>query len=228
MGKQEKLMQEVAKLGKPVVLVLIKGRPLIINWAEKNIPAIIDAWYPGMEGGNSVADVLFGDYNPAGRLTISVPRSVGQLPVFYNTKRSANRSKYIDESGEPLYTFGYGLSYTKFEYNNLTVNKISDNEDNKVVVEVAVKNIGKVDGDEVVQLYMCQKVTSHTTPNKKLIAFKRLNIKAGKDSKVVFELDKSSFELYQGNGKWKIEPGEFKFMVGGSSDKIFLEKIIEL
>ena len=228
MGKQEKLMQEVVKLGKTVVLVLIKGRPLMINWAEKNIPAIIDAWYPGMEGGNAVADVLFGDYNPAGRLTISVPRSVGQLPVYYNTKRQSNRSNYIDEKGEPLYSFGYGLSYTKFEYDNLTLEKSVNGGQIKVNVELTLKNTGKYDGDEVVQVYMREKITSHTTPNKKLVAFKRIHMKSGEAGKVAFELNNSSFELYQGNGKWAMEPGEFKFMVGGSSDRIILEKDMDL
>ena len=157
MGKQEKLMQEVVKLGKPVILVLIKGRPLILNWAHKNIQAILDAWYPGMEGGNAIADVLFGDYNPAGRLTISVPRSVGQLPIFYNTKRSSNRSKYIDESGDPLYPFGYGLSYTQFVYSNLQISQMRKANDLKVSVGLTISNMGKYDGDDVVQLYLSEK-----------------------------------------------------------------------
>jgi beta-glucosidase len=224
MGKQEKLMQEIAKLGKPVVLVLIKGRPLILNWADKNIPAILDAWYPGMEGGNAIADVLFGDYNPAGRLTISVPRSVGQLPVFYNPKRSSNRSKYIDESGDPLYPFGYGLSYTEFVYSNLQISQMGKAGTFKVTVSLSVSNTGKYDGDEVVQLYLRQKVTSHTTPSKKLVAFKRVNLKAGAEKNLTFDLDNTVFELYQGNGKWAIEPGDFKLMIGGASNQISLEK----
>lgn len=209
-------------------MVLIKGRPLIINWAERNLPAIIDAGYPGMEGGNAVADVLCGDYNPAGRLSISVPRSVGQLPVFYNTKRSANRGKYINEGGEPLFQFGYGLSYTKFEYKDLDITISKEIEKSRVKVEVTVKNIGKVDCDEVVQIYLRGKVTSHTTPDKKLVAFKRVNIKSGEVAKVTFVLDNITFEIYQGNGKWKTELGEYKFMVGGSLINIALEKEIYL
>lgn len=228
MGKQEKLMQQIAALGKPMVMVLIKGRPLSINWADENIPAIVDAWYPGMEGGNAIADVLFGDYNPAGRLTMSVPRSVGQLPVFYNTKRAANRSSYTDEKGTPLYPFGFGLSYTEFEYTDLQVEKMTNSSDSLVKVSVKVINRGKLDGDEVVQLYLKQPVASHTTPEKRLVAFKRIPIKAGKEALINFTLPAKTFELYQGNSKWALEHGRFILMTGGSSDKIILSKPIEL
>ena len=228
MGKQEKLMQQIAALGKPVVLVLIKGRPLSINWANDNLPAIVDAWYPGMEGGNAIADVLFGDYNPAGRLTMSVPRSVGQLPVFYNTKRAANRSDYTDEKGTPLYPFGYGLSYTQFEYRGISAEKLQGRKDSLVKVTVRVANTGKRDGDEVVQLYLKQLVASHTTPNKRLVAFRRTPVKAGEEVSITFTLPAKSFELYQGGGKWAIEPGKFTLMAGGSSSNTVLEQSIEL
>lgn len=228
MGKQEKLMKEVVALGKPVVLVLIKGRPLIISWAEQNVPAILDAWYPGMEGGNAIADVLFGDYNPAGRLSVSVPRSVGQLPVFYNTKRAANRSDYIDEKGTPLFPFGFGLSYSTFAYRSMVLTKHEQRHDTLATVEVTLANTSARDGDEVVQIYMKQKVASHTTPERRLVAFKRVHVKANGETKVRFDLPADTFKLYQGNGQWAIEPGSFVLMAGRSSSDIVLEKEMEL
>ena len=222
MGKQNKLLQEIYKLGKPVVLVLIKGRPLLLNTAKNNSDAIIDAWYPGMEGGNAIADVIFGDYNPAGRLPVSVPRSVGQLPVFYNPKRHSNRLDYIDESPDPLYNFGYGLSYTTFEYGDLSLIKKHDG----VTVAFSIKNSGDTDGEEVVQLYIKDNVSSHTTPLKQLKAFKRIKVKAGETKPVRLELSKDAFSLYQGDGKWQIEPGTFTIMIGASSADI--RKTIEV
>lgn len=221
-------MQEIVKLGKPVVLVLIKGRPLLINWPAKNIPAIMDAWYPGMEGGNAIADCLFGDYNPAGRLSISIPRSVGQLPVYYDAKPSANRQNYIDEVATPLYTFGFGLSYSTFEYAGLNISKTHENGKLKVVIECEVKNTGNRDGDEVAQVYLRQRGASHTTPLKKLIAFERTHLKAGEKKKLRFELKDDALALYQGNNEWKTESGKYNFMVGGSSDKIALQEEIEI
>lgn len=225
MGKQEKLISEIAKLNKPIVLVMIQGRPLNLNLATKSCSAILNAWYPGIEGGNAIADVLFGDYNPAGRLTISIPRSEGQLPVFYNTNRLGNRKNYIDQLATPLFSFGYGLSYSRFDYSGFELN--FDSINNKTLtVKIIVKNAGKSDGDEVIQLYMRQKVTSHTTPERKLIAFKRINIKQGESKAVLFEIEKSQLEIYQGQGKWNFEPGEFRFMVGKSSDNIVYQKDI--
>ena len=228
MGKQDQLIQEIAKLGKPVVLVLIKGRPLLINWPAQNIPSILDAWYPGMEGGNGIADCLFGDYNPAGRLTISIPRSVGQLPVYYDSKPYANRSKYIDEVATPLYPFGYGLSYTTFGYNELTVKKSVIDDQVKVVVSCEVKNTGSLDGDEVVQLYLRQRGASHTTPNRKLVAFSRIHLKSGESKVVQFELKNDDLALYQGNNQWKVESGKYLFMIGGSSQDIAKQCEIDL
>lgn len=228
MGVQLKLIEKVKELGKPIVLVFIKGRPLLMEGVIQETDAILDAWYPGMQGGNAIADVLFGDYNPAGRLSISVPRSVGQLPVYYNTKRKGNRSEYIEGTGLPRYSFGYGLSYTKFDYSNL---QVSVNElENKlsVTVEFMVTNNGKIDGDEVVQLYMRDDVSSFTTPNKQLRAFERINIKAGESQKVRFQLDENTLALYKLNNRWEVEPGTFTLMVGSSSDNILLEKQINI
>jgi beta-glucosidase len=228
MGKQEKLLMEISKLGKPVVLVLIQGRPLTTTWAEQNIPAIINAWYPGMEGGNAIADVLFGDYNPAGRLTVTVPRSLGQIPVYYTAKRTGYQSNYVEESGKPLYPFGYGLSYTTFEYSALNVNSKNENSKVEVTAEVIIKNTGPKEGDEVVQLYVRDNVSSYTTPDRVLKSFQRIHLKAGETKKVSFVLDEDSFSLYQGNDKWAVEPGKFTIMIGGSSQDIRVQKEIEL
>lgn len=228
LGKQEKLMMEIYKLGKPVVLVLIQGRPLTTTWAEQNIPAIVNAWYPGMEGGNAIADVLFGDYNPAGRLTITVPRSLGQIPVYYTAKRTSYQRDYVEESGKPLYPFGYGLSYTSFEYGAMNVTAKNENGKVEVIAELMIKNTGQKDGDEVVQLYMRDNVSSFTTPDRVLKAFQRINLKSGESKMVKFVLHEESFSLYQGNGKWAVEPGKFMIMIGASSQDIRQQKVIEL
>ncbi len=228
MGKQEKLMMEIAKLNKPIVLVLIQGRPLTTTWAEQNIPAIINAWYPGMEGGNAIADVLFGDYNPAGRLTVTVPRSIGQIPVYYTAKRTGYQRDYVDESGKPLYPFGYGMSYTTFEYADLNV--AAKKEDGKITVTayLTIKNTGTRDGDEVVQLYVRDHVASHTMPDRVLKSFQRIHLKEGETRKVTFGLDEESFSVYQGDGKWAVEPGKFTIMAGASSQDIRVKQEIEL
>jgi beta-glucosidase len=228
MGKQEKLMMEISKLGKPIVLVLIQGRPLATTWAEQNIPAIMNAWYPGMEGGNAIADVLFGDYNPAGRLTVSVPRSLGQIPVYYTAKRMSYQRDYVDESGKPLYPFGYGLSYTSFDYTGLNVTSKNQQGKIEVTAEVVIKNTGKVNGDEVVQLYIKDHVSSFTTPDRVLKAFQRVHLKAGESKKVSFLLNEESFALYQGHGAWAVEPGKFTIMIGSSSQDIRQQKEIDL
>jgi beta-glucosidase len=228
MGKQEKLMMEIYKLGKPVVLVLIQGRPLTTTWAEQNIPAIVNAWYPGMEGGSAIADVLFGNYNPAGRLSITVPRSLGQIPVYYTAKRSSYQRDYLEESGKPLYPFGYGLSYTSFEYAAMNVTAKNENGKVEVVAEVTIKNTGQIAGDEVVQLYVRVDVSTFTTPDRVLKAFQRIHLKAGESKKVNFVLHEESFSLYQGNDKWAVEPGKFTLMIGASSQDIRVQKIIEL
>ncbi|WP_459641437.1 glycoside hydrolase family 3 protein, partial [Flavobacterium sp. CGRL2] len=175
-GIQQQLIEEIQKTGTPVVCVLLNGRPLSTNWIAENIPAVIEGWFPGEFGGRAVADVLFGDYNPAGRLPITVPKSVGQLPIYYNQKPSAIH-KYVAESEHPLYSFGFGLSYTKFEYSNLKISATEIKPNGELKVSVDVKNIGNLDGDEVVQLYINDVYSSVTTPEKTLKGFKRLNIK---------------------------------------------------
>ncbi|WP_231491718.1 glycoside hydrolase family 3 N-terminal domain-containing protein [Pedobacter sp. Leaf170] len=221
LGDQLKLLKAVAKTGKPVVLVLIKGRPLNLNWASEHIPAILDAWYPGQEGGNAIADVIFGDYNPAGRLPISIPKSVGQLPVYYNA-RYPEKHDYLEVDAKPLYSFGYGLSYTTFNYQNLKIK----NETNSHTIKVSfdLKNNGTMDGEEVVQLYLKGKTSSVVLPMKQLKQFKRISLKAGELKTLNFTLSKDDLEIYNQNNKWVVEAGTYHLMVSSSSDNVKLEQ----
>lgn len=215
-GMQQELIEEIQKTGTPVVCVLLNGRPLSTNWIAENIPAVLEGWFPGELGGRAVADVLFGDYNPGGRLPITVPKSVGQLPIYYNQKRSAIH-RYVAESEHPLYTFGYGLSYTKFEYSNLKISSSSIKPNGELKVSVDVKNTGERDGDEVVQLYIKDLYSSTTTPEKTLKGFKRLNIKKGEVKTVEFTLTPDELSIWNREMKRVVEPGDFEVMVGGNS-----------
>lgn len=222
-GKQLELIQAIQKTGTLVVCVLLNGRPLSITWIDENIPAIVEAWFPGEKGGRAVADVLFGDYNPAGRLPITVPRSVGQLPIYYNLKPSAIH-RYVSEKETPLYPFGFGLSYTKFTYKNLRIdNKVIDSN-GRVKVSVDVKNVGERDGEEVVQLYINDMYSSVTTPRKTLKGFKRVKIKKGETKTVSFELTSEELAIWNREMKRVVEPGEFEVMVGGNSVKLVKTK----
>ncbi|WKL47756.1 glycoside hydrolase family 3 C-terminal domain-containing protein [Flavobacterium pectinovorum] len=215
-GMQQELIEAIQKTGTPVVCVLLNGRPLSTNWISENIPALVEAWFPGEAGGRAVADVLFGDYNPGGRLPITVPKSVGQLPIYYNQKPSAIH-RYVSESENPLYTFGYGLSYTKFEYSNFAINTKEIKADGELKVSVDVKNTGNYDGDEVVQLYIKDVYSSVTTPRKTLKGFKRLFIKKGETKKVEFTLTADELSIWNREMKRVVEPGDFEVMVGGNS-----------
>ncbi|SFG16153.1 glycoside hydrolase family 3 N-terminal domain-containing protein [Pontibacter chinhatensis] len=227
LGKQLELLQEVVKTGTPVVVVLIKGRPLNLNWMAAHVPAMLDAWYPGQEGGHAVADVLFGDYNPAGRLSISVPKHVGQLPVYYNAKRPAKHD-YVEMDAQPLYSFGYGLSYTTFEYSGLEVNSAENQGNVEVKVRLQVKNTGSRDGDEVVQLYLRDRVSSTVTPDKQLKQFQRIHLKAGEQKAVELVLQAEDLMLLNTKVQWVVEPGDFDVMVGASSDDIRLESSFKI
>ncbi|PWG80099.1 glycoside hydrolase family 3 N-terminal domain-containing protein [Pararcticibacter amylolyticus] len=227
MGRQLQLLKAVVKTGTPVVLVLIKGRPLNINWAASNVPAILDAWYPGQEGGNAIADVLFGDYNPAGRLPVSVPKSVGQLPVYYNQKKPTPHD-YVEVDSKPLYCFGYGLSYSSFGYSGLSIEKSGSNNSLAVRVRCRIRNSSSKDGDEVVQLYLRDHVSSVVTPLKQLKRFKRVHLKAGEQKDLSFDLNTEDFMLLNSEMKWVTEPGEFTVMIGASSEDIRLQRVLEL
>ena len=215
-GRQEDLIKAIQKTGTPVVCVLLNGRPLSINWIDENIPGVVEAWFPGEAGGKAVADVLFGNYNPAGRLPITVPRSVGQLPIYYNQKPSAIH-RYVSEKNTPLYPFGFGLSYTKFSYSNLRVDKKTIKPDDKIQVSVDVKNIGKREGEEVVQLYINDVYSSVTTPRKTLKGFKRVMISKGETKTISFELTPEELAIWNREMKRVVEPGSFEVMVGGNS-----------
>ena len=222
-GKQRDLIQAIERTGTPVVCVLLNGRPLSINWIDQHIPAIVEAWFPGEAGGRAVADVLFGDYNPAGRLPVTFPKSVGQLPIYYNQKPSAIH-RYITESSEPLYPFGYGLSYTTFAYSNLKVSPDTIKTNGKVTVSVDVKNTGKRNGQDVVQLYLRDVYSSVTTPRKNLKGFERVSLKAGETKTVTFELTYDELSLWNRQMKNVVEPGDFVVMVGPNSAELPLHK----
>lgn len=222
LGKQMELLKRVVETGTPVVVVLIEGRPLNLNGQEANIPAIINAWYPGQQGGNAIADVLFGDYNPAGRLPVTIPKSVGQIPVYYNYT-SPRRRDYVETNSKPLFCFGHGLSYTDFEYSNLQVKSIEEKNSIKITVSFNLKNTGKVDGDEVAQLYIRDLIGSVVTPEKQLKRFQRTFLKAGEQKTISFELNGNDLALVDSNLKRIIEPGDFSIMVGASSDDIRLD-----
>ena len=222
LGKQFQLVQAVVATGTPVVVVLIKGRPLNLNWLAAHVPAVLDAWYPGQEGGNAVADVLFGDVNPAGRRPISVPKSVGQLPMYYNYKSPA-RHDYVEMDAKPLYSFGYGLSYTKFAYSDLRTNVVESAGNVQVKVSFKAKNTSARAGDEVAQLYLKDNVSSVVTPARQLKKFQRLALRAGKEKTVTCTLGPDDLMLLNPEMNWVVEPGAFTAMVGAASDDIRLE-----
>lgn len=203
--------------GKPVVLVLENGRPLTIGWAKEHVPAILEAWYPGEFGGQAIAETLFGDNNPAGRLTITFPRSVGQLPDFYNSDPSRIH-KYVDDDGKPLYPFGFGLSYTTFRYDHLAVQPPSPGSAQPIKVTVDVTNTGKREGDEVAQLYLREDVTSVETPGRSLAGFSRIHLQPNETKTVTFAVPQSQVAVWNAEGKWAIEPGQFTVWAGGSSE----------
>lgn len=224
-GKQLQLAQELHKTGKPVIVVLMSGRPLTINWLDENAPAILETWFLGTQAGHAIADVLFGDYNPSGKLPVTFPRSVGQIPLFYNNKNTGRpisdekyTSKYLDIPNTPLYPFGYGLSYTYFTYSNLKLNKPQYTMDEQIDVTVTVTNSGDMKGEEVVQLYIRDLVGSVTRPVKELKAFEKIALAPGESQQVNFTLSKDDLAFYTRNMEFKAEPGDFKVFVGTNSE----------
>lgn len=219
LGHQEKLLEAVAATGKPLIVVYIQGRTLHMNRAAEKADALLTAWYPGEQGGTAVADVLFGDYNPAGRLPVSVPRSEGQLPLFYS---QGKRRAYVEGEATPLYAFGYGLSYTQFEYSGLEMRE-GDGREVLQTVSCTVANSGDRDGEEVVQLYIHDPVASVSQAPILLKAFERIVLKKGESKKVTFTLRAEDLSLYNREMKQVVEPGEFRVMVGAASDDIRLK-----
>jgi beta-glucosidase len=224
-GYQQELLKAVYEVNKNVVVVLMNGRPLVINWMAEHVPAIVEAWHLGSEAGNAIADVLFGDYNPSGKLPVSFPRSVGQCPIYYNhfsTGRAEDTgtvfwSHYTDESNEPLFPFGYGLSYTTFSYSDLQLNADEITAGQKLKVSVVVKNTGEVDGEEVVQLYVQDLYGSIARPVKELKGFEKIFLKAGESKTVAFELGANDLAFFGADKTWKAEPGDFNLWVGTNS-----------
>lgn len=225
---QRALLQALLETGKPVVLTLFTGRPLVLNWEEEHVPAILNVWFGGSEAAYAIGDVLFGDVNPSGKLTMTFPQNEGQIPLYYAHKNTGRplaeghwfekfRSNYLDVSNEPLYPFGYGLSYTHFTYGDVTLDKTSMNINGEIMAKVTVTNSGKYDGAEVVQLYLRDLVGSVTSPVKELKGFEKIFLKAGESREVSFKITSDLLKFYNYNLEYVCEPGDFEVMIGGNS-----------
>ena len=230
-GVQKELIAEIKKTGKPLVLVLMNGRPLTLEYENEVSDAILETWFSGTMGGAAIADVIFGEYNPSGKLTMTFPRNVGQIPIYYNHKNTGRpyeingaeqrfRSKYLDVSNSPLYPFGYGLSYTSFEYSNLKINKKEFNFNETIEVSVMVTNTGKYDGEEIVQLYIQDLIGSVTRPVKELKGFEKVMIKKGESIKITFTLTTNHLAFFTADMSFKAEAGEFKVFLGSNSKDV--------
>jgi beta-glucosidase len=225
-GKQQELVEAVYATGTPIVVVLLHGRPLAIHWIKDHVPAILDGWYLGQETGNALADVLFGEVNPGGKLPMTVPGNVGQVPIYYNIMRAGRPGRYFKSKAEPLWPFGHGLSYTSFKYSNLKLKPISSNS---AAAAIDIVNTGKRTGDEVVQLYVSDDYSSVVRPAIELKRFKRITLKPGEKKTVKFILEKDAFAFYDVKSKsWVVEPGTFTIMVGSSSADIRISGILTL
>lgn len=228
-GVQQELLEAIFKVNPNIVLVLNNGRPLAIPWADEHIPAIVEAWQLGTQSGNAIAQVLYGDYNPSGKLPMTFPRNVGQVPIYYNYKNTGRAvmnepesvfwSHYIDEKNTPLYPFGYGLSYSKFEYSDLKLSNSSFSKNGEIKVSIKIKNTGKVAGKEVVQLYIRDLIGSITRPVKELKGFEMIELQPNENKEVTFVINEKTIEFFTAKLKWEAEPGGFIVFIGGSSDK---------
>ncbi|PZP51903.1 MAG: beta-glucosidase BglX [Pseudopedobacter saltans] len=224
---QKNLLKALVATGKPVVAVLYNGRPLTLDWEDKNLNAILDVWFGGTEGGNAIADVLFGDYNPSGKLTLTFPRNVGQIPIYYNQKNTGRpyiegqptkfKSDYLDVPNTPLYPFGYGLSYTTFEYGQPTVSEKNPKGNAPIQIKITVKNTGKYAGEETAQLYVSDPVASISRSVIELKSFQKVFLKPGESRELSFIIDTNSLKFYNTDLKYDWEPGEFIFRIGGNS-----------
>ena len=222
LGVQQELLKQLKATGKPLVVVLIHGRAMSVNWVAANSDATVDAWFPGEAGGTAVADVLFGDYNPGGKLAVSVPKHVGQLPIYYYRKYQGK--KFVEMDDKPLYPFGFGLSYTTFAYSNLRVQPEHISKDGRgAVVSVDVTNTGKLAGDEVVQLYIRDEISSVVRPPHELKGFKRIHLAPDQTKRVAFEVGRAELCFVNADVKWVVEPGDFQVMIGRSSSEIALK-----
>ncbi len=226
-GLQMELLQEIQKVNKNIVLVVMSGRPLDLSWEDQNIPAIVQAWHLGSKSGDAIAQVLYGDYNPSGKLTMSFPRNVGQVPVYYNFKNTGRpstsieqvtNSGYADVENSPLYSFGYGLSYTEFKYSDFEISSSTMTKDSKINASIRVTNTGNYKGEEVVQLYLRDIVGSIARPMKELKGFEKIELNPGESKVVNFEIENSLLEFYSYNNIWESEPGKFHVFIGADSN----------
>jgi beta-glucosidase len=233
---QENLLEALVKTGKPIVLVLFNGRPLILKWENDHVGALLDAWFPGTEAGNAIADVLFGDYNPSGKLSMTFPLSQGQIPIYYNAKNTGRpymgdgntkfKSDYLDIPNEPLYPFGYGLSYTRFDYSPISLNTPDISMGRPLTVRVTVTNSGQYDGEETAQLYIRDMVASVTQPVKELKKFQKVYLKKGESRELRFTLTTDDLKYVNSDLKWVFDPGAFKIFVGGNSRDVVQADLI--
>jgi beta-glucosidase len=227
LDNQKTLLKALKETGKPITLVLMNGRPLTLQWEDDNMDAILETWHAGTMAGAAIADILFGDVNPSGKITMTFPRNVGQIPIYYNHKNTgrpfSNDSKftvkYIDlENNSPLYPFGYGLSYTQFDYSGVQLSDSTITEDGNITATVTLTNTGDRYGEETVQLYIRDLVGSITRPVKELKGFQRVALKPGESKKVSFSITPELLKFYNADLQWVIEPGEFTVFIGGNSD----------
>jgi len=225
---QKNLLKALVKTGKPVVMVLFTGRPLALKWEDENIPAILNVWFPGSEAGSAIADVLFGDASPSGKLSATFPQNVGQVPLYYAHKNTGRpladgkwfekfRSNYLDVSNDPLYPFGFGLSYTSFNYSDIKLSSNTLTKGKSITASITLSNTGKYDGQEVVQLYIRDLVGSITRPVKELKGFQKVNLKAGESKNITFTLTENDLKFYNSDLKFVAEPGDFKVFIGTNS-----------
>jgi len=227
-GRQLELVRAVYAVGKPVIVVLLNGRPMSINWINKYVPGIIEGWFPGAQGGTAIAEVLFGDYNPSGKLTMTFPKTAGQIPYNFPTKPSAQWEGEKSRVNGALYYFGYGLSYTTFAYTNLRVTPTQQKASGNVSVSVDVQNTGTREGTEIVQLYTRDLVSSVTTYEKNLRGFQRVFLKQGETKTITFTLTPADLSLWDREMKFVVEPGMFRVMIGASSEDIRLKADFEI
>ena len=225
---QLRLLRAMLATGKPVVLVLSNGRPMTLTWEDANVDAILETWHLGTEAGNAIADVLFGDYNPAGKITATFPVSVGQIPIYYNHKRTGRpiiedfkfTSKYLDIPNEPLYPFGYGLSYTTFEYSDIELDKTEVGLNDTITATVTVKNTGKFDGEEIVQMYINDPAASISRPVKELKGFEKVMIKKGDSAVVSFKITVKELAFFRKGLSYGVEAGDFNLYIGTNSSEV--------
>jgi beta-glucosidase len=224
-GRQEELVKAMLATGKPVVVFLFNGRPIAIENLSKEVPVIFECWYLGQETGQAVAEALFGDFNPGGKLPITIPRSAGHLPAYYNYKPAARRG-YLFDDISPLYAFGFGLGYTTFEFGKPKLDKAVIRKNESTTIRVDVTNTGQVQGDEVVQMYIRDRVSSVTRPVKELKGFGRVTLEAGQTATITFKITPEQLAFYNIDMKFAVEPGEFEIMIGNSSRDQDLQKVL--